>query len=842
MGSGGSTLDVRKRIDELEKHCAGKKIGSGKDELDDILQCSKELVNIMDEVASASSPDLALIDRLGSLSEIIFCNLDSRICVQLLQLEDAADVRKTLAEIAQNIDKVRATPVADRLEAKWQETEKAQLVQHVKEIAEIVKGTSELTKLIEALVSINTKLEALPGAVPKDVAEKALAQCAGFSSAKLQKGFPGLLQKEGLPILEQLQAPAACFDAHGARLAACAEATWEPLAPQLVRLTAQVSSHMVKLQMQQAVAELAQDNFDAAIAALQTLQNWWPHSEGSDDRPGLQESIAKVFALAEERVLAAGDLPEVAGQLDAMGASLGLDPKLAEHLAARSVAAPLGCFEEELKKDDKNLQTLTSAAQELAAVAEKIPAEETDRVQSLLTSLEEHLLQKCQEVLKSPDLAQVLQAAQGYDEARPKMTPPLPEATALLPRVQEQVGMSSLQQAKEELAKDHGLNPAWVLECVKRVDLSVLPEEAATSLREISAKTCERMTESFREALAEGQEAKTKGLRSFAESFDTAVSKASESKGSDSFERDEIQRKLKEIEAEKTAAHAPEDEAPAEEETPAADEETPAADETPAAEEETPATEEETPAAEDETPAAEEETPAAEEEAPAAEEETPVAEDETPAAEDEVPSEAASKVAEMEQMLEQESGMNPNVILKNLTDLAALWPLPPLLGRLGAVLTKLQGRMASACASASAEDQEAKLKALLAFAHKVHELQQSMDSCAPQFLFAVCSAGADQDLKDAETELAKESGMNPMLVLKNIRNLKLYWQALGSDAESLHTRLGAMCDLMRSRITASYEQNEEKRPNLLKFSAAFDAAITGLEGAGEPNLAAKLSG
>ncbi|CAJ1364373.1 unnamed protein product [Effrenium voratum] len=257
MGSGGSTLDVRKRIDELEKHCAGKKIGSGKDELDDILQCSKELVNIMDEVASASSPDLALIDRLGSLSEIIFCNLDSRICVQLLQLEDAADVRK---------------------------------VQHVKEIAEIVKGTSELTKLIEALVSINTKLEALPGAVPKDVAEKALAQCAGFSSAKLQKkGFPGLLQKEGLPILEQLQAPAECFDAHGARLAACAEATWEPLAPQLVRLTAQVSSHMVKLQMQQAVAELAQDNFDAAIAALQTLQNWWPHSEGSDDRPGLQE-------------------------------------------------------------------------------------------------------------------------------------------------------------------------------------------------------------------------------------------------------------------------------------------------------------------------------------------------------------------------------------------------------------------------------------------------------------------------------------------------------------------------------------------------------------------------
>lgn len=59
---------------------------------------------------------------------------------------------------------------------------------------------------------------------------------------------------------------------------------------------------------------------------------------------------------------------------------------------------------------------------------------------------------------------------------------------------------------------------------------------------------------------------------------------------------------------------------------------------------------------------------------------------------------------------------------------------------------------------------------------------------------------------------------------------------------------------MHSRITTSYEQHEEKRPNLLKFSAAFDAvprmrrrvfkcsneAINGLDGAGEANLTARL--
>jgi len=192
-------------------------------------------------------------------------------------------------------------------------------------------------------------------------------------------------------------------------------------------------------------------------------------------------------------------------------------------------------------------------------------------------------------------------------------------------------------------------------------------------------------------------------------------------------------------------------------------------------------------------------------------------------------------------MLSQETGMNPNVILKDLTELAELWPLSSELSeRLSLQLVTLQERMAKACATASAEDQEPKLKALLGFAHKVHDLQQHMDNCAPDFLFAVCSAGALQDLTDAESELGKETGMNPVLVLKNIRNLQLYWQALGSRAEDLHQRLFEMCELMRSRITSSYEQNPDKRPNLLKFSAAFDGAIKGLNGAGEADLTERL--
>ena len=47
--------------------------------------------------------------------------------LHLASPESRHRVSEALAEIAQNIDKVRATPVADRLEAKWQETEKAHL-------------------------------------------------------------------------------------------------------------------------------------------------------------------------------------------------------------------------------------------------------------------------------------------------------------------------------------------------------------------------------------------------------------------------------------------------------------------------------------------------------------------------------------------------------------------------------------------------------------------------------------------------------------------------------------------------------------------------------------------
>eukprot|EP00913_Durusdinium_trenchii_P032198 g30150.t1 len=114
----------------------------------------------MDAVAEMSSPDLQLIDRIGLASDIIFSNLDSRINLELVQLEDASEIYK---------ERCMCNAIL------------------VRDLAELVKGVSDIAKLPEALDGVVQKMDALLVGVSKDLAEKALVQCSGFSTAKFQK-------------------------------------------------------------------------------------------------------------------------------------------------------------------------------------------------------------------------------------------------------------------------------------------------------------------------------------------------------------------------------------------------------------------------------------------------------------------------------------------------------------------------------------------------------------------------------------------------------------------------------------------------------------------------------
>ncbi|CAE7509405.1 unnamed protein product, partial [Symbiodinium sp. CCMP2456] len=131
MGSGASTADVKKRVEAVEKHCAGKKIGSGTDGLHEMMKCAKELRAAMDILAEGKA-DAALIDRIGIASDIIYSNIDSRIDLEMVEMEDAETVRKDIMELAADLDTVRATPVSKKLEAKWEQMRSQRLEKVVK--------------------------------------------------------------------------------------------------------------------------------------------------------------------------------------------------------------------------------------------------------------------------------------------------------------------------------------------------------------------------------------------------------------------------------------------------------------------------------------------------------------------------------------------------------------------------------------------------------------------------------------------------------------------------------------------------------------------------------------
>jgi len=799
MGSGSSTADVKKRVEVVEKHCAGKKIGSGTDGLHEMMKCAKELRAAMDILAEGKA-DAALIDRIGIASDIIYSNIDSRIDLEMVEMEDAETVRKDIMELAADLDTVRATPISKKLEAKWEQMRSQRLEKVVKEIAEIVKNTTEVAKLLEALQEIVAKLDALlAGSVTPEIVKRALVQTNGYASAKFLKGFPGFLQKEGPASLPSVRDVVTQFDDRCTKLAAAAEgSSWELQLPEVEKLIQQVGLHMVNVQLQQGGAELAQENFDAAYAAFAALHQWLPLC-GSDLPPELLESCSKVAELAADQITAASgkgvEMMDFALKLDALGTLPGWpEGGVAGRLGAAAYEAPLSGLAAELKEPARSAQsakTMVGFVESLSAAADKIPADQAERVKGLIGALEESLMAQGSEALKHEELEEVVAATKRYDEARPALTL-LGESTPLLPRLQESICSSSLQRAEEELSKETGLNPALVLDLTRRVG-QYNPggiDSLASKLQTVCDKTCQRMCDSFQAAVTASQYAKINGLLKFAESFDEAAVTAGGAS--------EVAAKLKEIQEAKAAEAAAE--APADSEEPA-------------------------------TPG-----PVAPEPA-----------EEPGEAEDPEIATAKVKIDEVDSMLAQETGMNPNTILKNMTDIIPLWPSvqsPELSDRLTAAFGMLKTRMSAACAGASKEDQQSKLKALMAFAQKMDEAQRSLGSCCPDFLLSMAAAGASQDLLDAETELGKESGMNPMLVLKNIRNLSIYWDALGPSEEALaeeqRKRLGAMCDLMRSRITSSYEEHPEKRPGLLKFSEAFDSAIQGLAGAGDANLASEL--
>mmetsp|Transcript_62991 Transcript_62991/g.136766 ORF Transcript_62991/g.136766 Transcript_62991/m.136766 type:complete len:790 (+) Transcript_62991:114-2483(+) len=213
---------------------------------------------------------------------------------------------------------------------------------------------------------------------------------------------------------------------------------------------------------------------------------------------------------------------------------------------------------------------------------------------------------------------------------------------------------------------------------------------------------------------------------------------------------------------------------------------------------------------------------------------------------------ATTHVEVIEAEIAKEPGMDPRILVKRFEDLRSSVGIfekeDELVLRLREVFSSLRLRVAKSCREAAGEDHVKKLELIVDFAKKFEGLQADLGDLSPGFLASIAAAGADADLTDAETELAKDSGMDPKKVLLSVSNLKLYFPLLPDLEEGgaeMPRRLGLVCAAVRRRIGESYGKvleplDERRRNELRQFAGLFDSAISGLAGACPPDLRAEL--
>eukprot|EP00930_Biecheleria_cincta_P045480 TRINITY_DN31342_c0_g1_i1.p1 TRINITY_DN31342_c0_g1~~TRINITY_DN31342_c0_g1_i1.p1 ORF type:complete len:851 (+),score=249.08 TRINITY_DN31342_c0_g1_i1:69-2555(+) len=822
MGCGSSVNPAQVKLEDVETKCNALKAkgdGVGKEGLDEVTQISKELSEIFEDFVKTSNMDA--LNRIGVLSDMLLDNLMSRLKVDLLKLDGADDIIKQILSVGKNLDGVRSSPATKKLEACLEPLRQQAPLHSLKKMQEGIKGLTKSAELPDCLTEILKELAVVSSKpLDKKLADQTLAICKAYT-AKAEKGFPGLLQGSGIGCVSTMKDLASQFDKACDKVKASSpDAAWDPFEPKLDKLVDAYSHKELDKLGNKASAELQRDGFSAALEAMASMQEWWAYGKDSPERPQEIENLKALFALAEKQTLEACasppkdvDLADVAQTLDeqrkafaglpaADGDGLAAMVKIQQAELSAAAAAtvytdPLNELRAELDKGSgQSLATMLKATERVASVIDKVPADALESVTKACEDLEAWVREAASKSSRPDKLEGLCKFATRYDATRAKLpSPPVP----LLPELQELACASNLSAAEEELSKETGLNPSAVLEFVKSVGQYLpavgLSEGSRDKLQAVIAKTTERVSESHQKALADGAEAKLAGLLKFAETFDAAVTAASGEA--------ELSGKL---EAAADAGAAPAEAEPAE-------------------------------AAADAGEAPVEAEPAeAEPEKPAGPSEAEVAA-------------VTAKIEEADAELAQETGLNPNNILQVLSSIEPLWePVAEseeLKARLVSTFGSLQGGMATACAGAAADDNEAKLKALMAFAQKVDGVQAKLGSCAPGFCRSVAQAGAAQDLADAGTELAKETGMNPTLVIKNLRHLKQYWEQIGGDdqpgVQELHGKLGELCSTMRERIKTSYTENPAKREGLLKFAATYDTTITDLAGAGNPDLQSELS-
>jgi len=223
---------------------------------------------------------------------------------------------------------------------------------------------------------------------------------------------------------------------------------------------------------------------------------------------------------------------------------------------------------------------------------------------------------------------------------------------------------------------------------------------------------------------------------------------------------------------------------------------------------------------------------------------------------------AADKLDEMRDELDSPSGMKPKVVVQTLQALEPLWaPVGPtkafqqrLLGHIACFSEKL----AEDCERALGA--EPQWRALLAVARDAELKQDALVLLSPGLQVRslespLCRLVAGDLLRAMESELGKESGLSPPVLLTSLQGINEVWGKLGG-ADPLSLEFDEVCSIT-SRLSQATLQvhtrmheamhdavstdNSNKKTALLGFAQKWDATYPKREGI-ESTLLASLEG
>lgn len=283
FGSSSGAKDEKHLLDTIQSLIDDHKGDEGDTDLDLFGQAAKDLRAALDVEIARGAKKPKILMRIELLSDGILSNLENRITAELLDTKDGPALADRCVNIAKDLDAVRATKASTILSARCEDLQEKgsslELVKVKEAYAEIPKDPA---KVFENVRNVMTEIEVChaKASTSKKVCEKLVNYCVQLASVLL-KGLIQALQADpsNAIIAKQL---AESMDGIAEKLVVVLGSKWDPPAkPQVedkVNESAKtVFTHNAGLMQAEAAKgkDMSPEGAQGIYQVLVQLQPWW---------------------------------------------------------------------------------------------------------------------------------------------------------------------------------------------------------------------------------------------------------------------------------------------------------------------------------------------------------------------------------------------------------------------------------------------------------------------------------------------------------------------------------------------------------------------------------------